>query len=278
MPDTCLELTVDGAIAHIKFVRPERRNAMSWSFWEDLPAMIKQVEATAAVRAVVISSTGPHFSAGLDLSVFAQLKQESGATANGYALYQKIRQMQQSLSCLEECRVPVLAAVQGAAIGGAVDLLSACDMRYCTEDAYFCIEEINVGMTADVGTFPRLQKLIPEGLVRELAYTGRKMKATEARAVGYANAILPTHEALLEHVLGVAADIASKAPLAVYGCKKAINWGRDHSTKDGLDQMAMWNAGALDWQSIQEAITARAAGRAGEFPDLPVAAAAVASS
>lgn len=270
MSDTCLELTIDGAIAHIKFVRPERRNAMNWSFWEELPAMIKQVEANAAVRAVVISSTGPHFSAGLDLSVFAQLQKESGATANGYALYQKICQMQQSLSCLEECRVPVLAAVQGAAIGGAVDLLSACDIRYCTEDAYFCIEEINVGMTADVGTFPRLQKLIPEGLVRELAYTGRKMKAAEAQAVGYANAVLPDHDALLTHVLGVAADIASKAPLAVCGCKKAINWGRDHSTKDGLDQMAMWNAGALDWQSIQEAITARAEGRAGQFPDLPV--------
>ncbi len=266
MTYSCFDFSVRGAIAHIQLNRPERRNAMSLEFWDELPALVRDIERNEQLRVVVLSSTGPHFSAGLDLSVFGQLQKQN---AQGFGLYEKIRLMQRSLSCLEECRLPVLAAVQGGAIGGAVDLLTACDLRYCASDAYFTVEEVNVGMTADVGTFPRLLKLLPEAVVRELAYTGQVLGADKAERLGFVNAVLPDHDALLEHVMAQAECIASKAPLAVHGCKRAINWGRDHSTADGLEQIAMWNAGALSWPTISEAISARQEKRAGDFANLP---------
>ena len=177
--------------------------------------------------------------------------------------------MQRSLSCLEECRIPVLAAVQGGCIGGGVDMVSACDMRYATEDAYFTIFEINIGMTADVGTFPRLCKLIPEGIVRELAYTGRRMSAAEAKQIGLVNRVYADQDAMLEGVFDLAGEIASKPPLAVYGCKRMINYARDHSTADGLDYIAIWNASFLQGAEMQEAMLANQQKRPGEFVDLP---------
>ena len=264
--DSCFELSTNAGVAHLRMNRPERRNAMTLSFWDELPALVRRIEQDPSVRVIVLSSTGPHFSAGLDLGVFQQIQ---AASASGYGLYEKIRLMQRSLSSLEECRLPVLAAVQGAAIGGAVDLLTACDLRYCSADAYFTIEEINVGMTADVGTFPRILKLLPEAVVKELAYTGGRLRAQRAESLGFVNAVLPDHQALLAHVFQVAEEIAAKAPLAIHGCKRAIRWGRDHSTSDGLEQIALWNAGALSWKDIGEAIQARTEKRPGQFADLP---------
>ena len=266
--DTCFTLSVDNRVAHIQLCRPERRNAMTLSFWDELPRLIEQIEADGSLRTIVLSSTGPHFCAGIDLAVFQQIQADS-QQGGAFALYEKIRLMQSSLSSLERCRLPVLAAIQGGAIGGAVDLLTACDLRYCSADAFFTIEEINVGMTADVGTFPRILKLLPEAVVRELAYTGARLTAERGERLGFVNAVLPDHEAVVAHTLEVAAEIARKAPLAVHGSKKAITWGRDHSTEDGLQQIALWNAGSLSWRDIQEAIAARTQKRPAEFSDLP---------
>ena len=188
---------------------------------------------------------------------------------HGASFYDSTSHLQRSFSCLEEYRIPVLAAVQGGCIGGGVDMVSACDMRYATEDAYFTIFEINIGMTADVGTFPRLVKLIPEGIVRELAYTGRRMSAAEARDVGLVNRVFPDQNALLGGVFEVTREIASKPPLAVYGCKRMINYARDHSTADGLDYIAVWNASFLQGAEMWEAMLAARQKRPGEFVDLP---------
>jgi len=275
----CFSVNVEEKIAHVVLNRPEKRNSMIPEFWDELPQIIRDIDDNARARAIVISSTGPHFSSGLDVSAFAGGANQADADTDEQRrarrhraanFYDNVTRLQQSFSCIEACRIPVLAAIQGGCIGGGVDLVTACDMRYATEDAFLTIFEINIGLTADVGTFPRLVKLIPEGVVRELAYTGRRMPAREAQAVGLINRVFADQKHMLEGVTAIAREIASKAPLAVYGCKRMINYARDHSTADGLDYIGIWNASMLQPEEIVEAITANAQKRAGVFVDLPV--------
>ena len=274
----CFEVSTQDQVAHVRLNRPQKRNSMNPAFWRELPAIVADIDGNAKARTIVVSSTGPHFSAGMDLAAFGGGGGAGGADAaaaratrirRGASFYDGAAHLQRSFSCLEECRIPVLAAVQGGCIGGGVDMVSACDMRYATADAYFTIFEINIGMTADVGTFPRLCKLVPEGVVRELAYTGRRMSAEEAREVGLVNRVFADQDAMLEGVFAVAREIAAKPPLAVYGCKRMINYARDHTTADGLDYIAIWNASFLQGEEMQEAMRARRENRPGEFVDLP---------
>ncbi len=263
---------IQDQVAHIVLNRPDKRNSMIPAFWRELPAIIADIDDNARARAIVISSTGPHFSAGMDLAAFGGANADTDAAArirHGASFYANAAHLQRSFSCLEECRIPVLAAIQGGCIGAGVDMVSACDMRYATEDAFFTIFEINIGMTADVGTFPRLVKLVPEGVVRELAYTGRRIAAAEAREVGLVNRVFPDQDAMLAGVLELAREIAAKPPLAVYGCKRMINYARDHSTADGLDYIAIWNASFLQPTEMKEAMLANREKRPGEFVDLP---------
>jgi enoyl-CoA hydratase len=276
---TCFDVTIENCIAHMVMKRPDKRNSMIPAFWDELPEIVKDIDHNARARVIVISSTGPHFSAGLDLNAFVTGPKENpddpeaqkrAKRLYGINFYQNILRMQHAFNCLEECRVPVIAAVQGGVIGGAVDFVSACDMRYATENAFFTIMETNVGMTADAGTFPRLVKLIPEGIVRELAYTGRRMPASEAKAAGLVNQVFPDQNTMIEEVMKIAAEIAGKAPLAIYGCKRMINYSRDHNTADGLDYIGIWNASMLQPEEMVEAIMANSAKRPGNFVDLPV--------
>ena len=264
----CFDVEIQNQIAHIKLARPEKRNSMIPEFWDELPAIINDIDQQSAARVIVISSTGPHFTAGLDVAAFFNAENED-QLGQGAMLYQNIKRLQKTFSCLENCRIPVLAAIQGGCIGGGVDLTTACDMRYATENAFFTIFEINIGMTADVGTFPRLVKLIPEGIVRELAYTGRRMPAQEAQAVGLVNRVFPDQETMLTEVMKIATEIASKAPLAVYGSKRMINYARDHNTADSLDYISIWNASMLQPEAMMEAMAANAEKRAGNFAELP---------
>ena len=275
MSYTCFKVEISQGIAHVQLSRPDKRNAMNQDFWREFPQIINDIDQNSKARVIVISSTGPHFSAGLDLSMFsagANADQQRASTAKkqrGAASYRHILHMQQSFNCLEECRLPVLVAVQGGAFGGGVDLATACDMRYATEDAFFVIQEINIALTADVGTFPRLVKLIPEGIVREYAYNGRPMQAQEAQACGLVNRVYADHSSMLEDVMQIAAEIATKAPIAVYGSKRMINYARDHSTADALDYISIWNTSMMNSSEIMEAINAKAEGRQAEFVDLP---------
>ncbi len=277
MTYSCFDLSISDHIAHIKLIRPERRNSMIPEFWDELPKIIERIETEAQARVIVISSTGPHFTSGLDTSAFGSTIQDKDDTMapeklarlKGVKLYETVAHMQKTFSCLENCRMPVLAAIQGGAIGGGVDLITACDMRYMTQDSFLTIFEINIGMTADVGTFPRLCKLIPEGVVKELAFTGRRMPADEAKSLGLVNQIFEDHEALITGVMELAKQIASKAPLAIYGSKRIINYARDHNTADSLDYISIWNASMLQHDEVQEAMQAAGEKRAGNFVDLP---------
>ncbi len=272
----CFEVSIEDKVAHVILNRPEKRNSMNPAFWKELPEIIKEIDYGSKARVIVLSSTGPHFTSGLDVSSFGAVSnpaadgdEQTRKLQAGTAFYDNVLHMQESFSCIEKCRVPVLAAIQGGCIGGGVDLVTACDIRYATEDAFLTIFETNIGMTADVGTFPRLVKLIPEGYVREMAYTGRRVSAGEAKSMGLINQVFTDQETMIQAVMAIALDIASKAPLAVYGCKRMINYARDHSTTDGLDYIAIWNATHLQIEEIQEAMTANVEKRPGNFVEIP---------
>ncbi|MEH0198919.1 crotonase/enoyl-CoA hydratase family protein [Caulobacter sp. CCNWLY153] len=269
---SCFKVEVEAGVAHLKLIRAESFNSMTRSFWRELPAIVNDLDQRGGVRAIVISSTGKHFSAGMDLSVFADEGITGGEPVDRHvaaeAFRHKVKGLQETFSCLERARMPVIMAIQGGCIGGAVDFATACDIRYATSDAYFVIQEINIGMTADVGTFPRLCKLIPEGWVKELAYTGRKLPAQKALELGLVNAVFDSHEAVVAHALETAREIASKTPLAVTGSKVIINYARDHSVADTLDYLAVWQSGMLAGPHMAEAFAAKASKREPVYPDL----------
>jgi enoyl-CoA hydratase len=272
MTYSCFNVSIDDKIAHIQLNRPDALNTMTRAFWNELPEIVRDIDDHAKARVIVISSTGKHFSAGMDLSVFTSSDGLSTAPSDQWSRAEAMRQfvltLQGSFNCLDNARIPVIAAVQGGCIGGAVDMTSACDIRYATADAFFQIQEINIGMTADVGTFPRLCKLIPEGWVRELAYAGRRLPAEKAREIGLVNGVFASRQEMLVYVMDLAAEIANKAPVAVAGSKRMINYARDHSIADGLDYIATWQTGMFSPPHMAEAFAAKAQKRAPEFPDL----------
>jgi enoyl-CoA hydratase len=271
----CFDVEVTDKVAHLKMIRPDKANSMVPSFWRDLPAIVDEWSASGSVRAMVLSAEGRHFCSGMDLSVFAAGDNGLGASvASGHRSRRNERfrstalQLQKSFSALEAARMPVLCAIQGACVGGAIDMVTAADMRYATQDAFFSVAEINIGMTADVGTLQRMPKLVAEGIVRELAYTGRKWSADEAHAAGFVNAVYVDHAKMLEGVMDTAAMIASKSPMAVWGTKQTMHYTRDHSVADGLEFIANWNAAMFDTDDMGEAATAQMEGRDADYPDL----------
>ncbi|MCC5951641.1 MAG: crotonase/enoyl-CoA hydratase family protein [Acidimicrobiia bacterium] len=273
---TCFELETVGRVAHLRLCRPDAYNTMTREFWSELPALVRQLDDAGEVRAIVISSTGKHFSAGMDLGVFTGDSLGDGAGSGGSTeagrqrarVRQMVLALQDSFTALERARIPVLAAVQGGCIGGAVDMISACDLRYASADAFFVVQEINIGMTADVGTLQRLPKIIPDGIAREMAYLGRRLPAQRAYEVGLVNEVFEDHEALVDGVLGIATEIAEKSPLAIWGTKVAVTYARDHSVSDSLEHIANWQAGMFQPADMLECFTAKGEGRAPEFDDL----------
>jgi enoyl-CoA hydratase len=272
MTHQCFDVEISDHIAHVVLKRGDELNTMTPAFWSELPEIVNGISDAGSARVIVLSSTGRHFTAGMDLSVF------SGSSLNADDLepgrkHARLRQtalhLQQSFGCLEAARIPVLAAIQGGCIGGGVDMVTACDMRYVTADAFFCIQEINIGMTADVGTLQRLPKLIPEGVAREMAYTGARMPAERAREVGLVNEIYDDHEALLEGVMSIAAEIAKKSPLAIWGTKETVNYTRDHSVADSLNYIATWQSGMFQPEDMIAAFQAQAGTDDPEFAPLP---------
>lgn len=266
----CFELKTEDKIAHLTMSRGQQLNTMTVDFWRELPEICRQVDQDAAARVIVLSSTGKHFSAGMDLANFTPDsggdKVESGRRSE--QMIHTVRQLQDCISTLENIRLPVIAAIQGGCIGGAVDLVTACDLRYCTQDAWFCIQETNIAIVADVGTLQRLPKIIPPGVARELAFTGERMDAKRAMEVGLVSGVFETQEQMMAHVRQVATRIAANSPLSNAGIKQVLNHSRDHSVSDSLEYVALWNTAMLSGEDLQEAMTAYVEKRAGEYEDL----------
>ena len=266
---SCFSLSTTDHIAHLVLNRPEAMNTMHPTFWRELDAVLTQIQREGAARALVISSTGKHFSAGMSLDTFAGAIQMDDKSPEGRAaIFDSLTDLQATFTKLETLRIPVIAAIQGGCIGGAVDMVTACCIRYATQDAFFCIQEINIGMVADVGTLQRLPKLIPLAVVKELAYTGRRLKADKALAYGLVNEVFASPELMLAAAMQCAKEIAAKPPVAIWGTKQVIHYARDHSVDESLRQMG-WLQGAI-WSNahVREAITAAKEKRPGQFTAL----------
>jgi enoyl-CoA hydratase len=253
-----LELTVSQQVATVCLNRPDKANSMNAAMWSELQECFEWLDQEPSVRVVILAGNGKHFCAGLDLAMFGALQGESSDPARrAEHLRRTILRLQDNLSAIEKCRVPVLAAIHNTCIGGGVDMTCCADMRYATEDAYFSIREIDIGMTADVGTLQRLPKIIPDGVVRELAYTGRNMNAQEAREVGFVNRVFENREVMMREVTAIATVIAGKSPLAMRGSKEMLLFARDHSVTEGLNYIATWNSGMMSQADLQAGMQAQ---------------------
>ncbi|HRO58167.1 MAG TPA: enoyl-CoA hydratase-related protein [Burkholderiaceae bacterium] len=269
MTRNTMELQIEERVARLTLNRPEQMNAMNPEFWRELEAVLDKLQRDAPARVLLIDSTGRHFTAGMALDSFGTSISLDDSSAQSRAnIAPMLADMQRAFDRLAQLRMPVIAAIQGGCVGGGVDMVTACDIRYCTADAFFCIQEINVGMAADLGTLQRLPKLIPEGVVRELAYTGRRLPAYRALSIGLVNEVFDTQDAMLEAAMQTALEIAARPPVAVWASKQAIDYARDHSVADGLRQMGWLQAGMWDTAAVAEAIEARGERRAAEFADL----------
>lgn len=266
-----LSVSIDNHIAQVTLNRPDQLNTMNVDFWKEFPQAIREIDHAAEARVIVLSSTGKHYCAGMDLGVFTNsnsIPMKGDPARMGENLRRVVLQLQETFNVLENARIPVLAAVQGGCIGGAVDMISACDSRYCSKDAFFTIKETQLGMTADLGTLQRLPHLIPQGLMRELAYTGRKMHADEALSFGLVNQVFDTQAAMLDGVMSIATDIARQSPMAVAGTKEMINYARDHSVADSLKYMATWQAGMFRPEDMMKSFQAKATKTEANFDPL----------
>lgn len=264
---TTLLLTVENHVAHVRFNRPERANALNQPAWEELQRVFEALDEDENVRVVLLSGEGRHFCSGIDLELLMSIGGLSNSCEGRKReqLRRQILKLQAPINAIEQCSKPVIAAVHGGCIGGAVDIIAACDMRYATRDAYFTIREIDMGMVADLGTLQRLPRLIPEGMMREMAYTGRKVGGTEAEKIGLVNRAFDSMEELNEEVRKLATQIATKSPISIRGTKHILNHARDHSVADGLNYMATWNAAMLISNDLAEAFQATIQKREAKF-------------
>lgn len=256
-------------VAELRLNRPQASNALDRAFWSGFAPAVRALDAAGATRALIISGEGKNFCAGMDLSAFAgEAILATDTPAAREAFMHVARTLQDVFTALEKLRFPVIAAIQGACVGAGLELAAACDLRFASEDAYFRIEEINIGMMADVGALQRLPKLLPEAVVKEMAFLGVTLSAQRASSLGFVNALAPTQEALQEAALAAARRIGTKAPLAIAGSKAALRFARDHSVEESLEWAAVMQGSLWNSAEILEAVQARMQKREGVFAPL----------
>ena len=268
------QVSAQNGITHLQLNRPERLNTMDPAFFPALRDAVRALNDEGATRVLVISSTGKHFSAGMALDVFGTGDPQLGthSARDRLSFQEMLRKLIDCFSAIDEAHFPVICAVQGGCIGGALDLATACDIRLCSADAFFTVQEIHIGMMADLGVLQRLMKIVPQGVAREMAYTGERMNAERAMAAGLVNKVLPDAAALLAHAMSLARDIAAKSPLAIAGSKLALNHARDHGTASSVQQLTWLQSAIFDSAEMATAIAAWKDKRAAAFDPLAPAA------
>ncbi|MEO1629125.1 MAG: crotonase/enoyl-CoA hydratase family protein [Bacteroidota bacterium] len=265
---THFQLEIEQGIARLAFNRPDKANALHMPAWKEMKAAFEYLHTHPQVRVVILGGQGKHFCAGIDLETLMSLQafqQMDCEARKREALRDFILVLQSAINAIEHCRKPVLAAVHRACLGGGLDIAAACDMRYCTDDAYFAVKEIDLGLVADLGSLQRLPTILGPGMVAEMAYTGRKVHGPEAEKIGLVNNSFATAEAMMDHVTNIASQIASKSPLVVRGTKEMLLYKRDHGVHDSLDYMATWNAAMFFSKDLQEAFAASMEKRQPQF-------------
>ena len=262
-------VSVKDKIAHVSINRPQKANALHLAAWDELKTVFEDLGSRKEVRVIILSGEGKLFCAGIDLELLMSVKdfETTPADQRWESLHEMVVKLQDCVSAIERCEKPVLAAVHNGCIGGGVDIIAACDLRYCTNDAYFTIKEIDMGMVADLGTLQRLPKFVKPAVVAEMAYTGRAVSGEEAVVIGLANACFPSRETMLEGVVKIATQIASKSPLSVRGTKKTLLNARDHSVTEGLDFIAQHNADHLLSDDLKESFSAMMEKRKTDYKD-----------
>ena len=263
-----LRVTLEQHIATVTLNRADKANAMNAAMWQEIRQAFEWVDRTPEVRVAVLQAEGKLFCSGIDLQMMMSMPAQIADDCEGRQrekLRRVILDLQDTLTSLERCRKPVLAAIHGPCIGGGVDLVVCADMRYASSEASFCIKEIDLGMVADVGTLQRLPKLVGQGITRELAYTGRTLGAAEAQQIGLVNRVFDSRAALYAGVQEIARQIAAKSPLSIRGSKEMLNYARDHSVADGLNHVATWNAAMLQSDDLMAAMVAGMSKQTPEF-------------
>jgi len=260
-------------IAELVLSRPDRMNTMAPAFFPALRDAVQALDDAGGTRVLIVRGEGKHFSAGMALDTFApdgsmQAMLDTGSARKRLAFQTQLRRLMACFDAIDAARFPVICAVQGACVGGALDLAAACDLRVCSADAFFTVQEIHIGMAADLGVLQRLQRLLPQGLARELAYTGDRLGAERALATGFVNAVVADADALLAHARRLAAAIAAKSPLAVAASKAALNHARDHGTAESLEHMALLQSAVFDIDEMARAIAAWQAKKPATFDPL----------
>lgn len=254
-----LKIIVQDGVARLDLNRPDKSNSLDRAMWKELGAAFDALDANPAVRVVVLGGAGKHFSTGIDLGLLIQIQQELHDLPDGSKqemLKHQIVMLQDSVNAIENCRKPVIAAIDGLCLGAGVDIVTACDIRYATTSARFAVKEVDLAIVADVGSLQRLPNIVGEGIARELAFTGRLFKGNEALSMGLVNQVFPDNDDLEASVSALAAELTRKSPLTLRGIKETMNYSRDHSVAEGLNYVALRNAAMLLSNDLVEAVTA----------------------
>jgi len=268
-------------VLSVEINRPKKRNAMSRQFFQDMTDCFARAAVDGSVRAIVLSGAGKIFTAGLDLMDCAPMLMPAmsadpdapdlDVARRAVQIRRIVTQFQEAFNVIEKCPQPVIAAVHSACVGGGVDMICTCDIRLCTDDAWIQIKEVDVGLAADIGTLQRMPKIVGNSsLLRELAFTARKMHAEEACKAGLFSSSYADKETMLKAAVDMAATIATKSPIAVYGTKANLNYARDHSANENLEYITTWNAAMLQSEDLLKTAAAMMTKEEAEFEDLPL--------
>ena len=263
------KVSIENKIASVAFNIPLKANSLNKDAWQEMHEIFDKLSGDKKVRVIILSGEGNHFCAGIELETLMNL--QTGEESDDAGVREGIRKfiyfLQNSISAIEKCRKPVIAAIHNGCIGGGVDIVSACDIRYCNDDAYFTIKEVDLGLVADIGTIQRLPTIINPGIMAELAYTGRKVYGPEAEKIGLVNKSFSSKEEMMSEVMKIASTIAKKSPLVIRGTKEALLYKRDHTVKDSLDQIAIYNSAMLLSDDLMESFQAFMLKKEPEYKD-----------
>ncbi|MEM6348849.1 MAG: crotonase/enoyl-CoA hydratase family protein [Bacteroidota bacterium] len=257
-------------VAHVRLNRPDKANALNHDAWAELKLIFETLDNEPSVRVIILSGEGKHFCAGIDLAYLMEQNQANQHPDEGRKrenFRRHVLWLQSTVTAIENCRKPVLAAIDNGCIGAGVDIVSACDMRYITEKGYFSVREIDMAIVADLGTLQRLPKIISEGMAREMAFSGRKVGAEEALRIGLVNRVYVDREEMLTQVMALAKSMAQKSPLTMRGTKEVMNYSRDHGVEEGLKYTATWNSGMLFSEDLVKAVQAAMMKQEAEYRD-----------
>lgn len=258
-------IDLDDGVAQIRLNRPDKRNALNAEFWWTFADAIDDLSASGDARAAVVSGNGPAFCAGIDLEILASGALDPSDPAGRQQFDHVIRRWQEPFTSLERARFPVVAAVHGACLGGGMALATACDVRVVSADAVMRVEEVNIGLMADIGTLSRLPSLLPFGVAHELAMFGLPLDPVRAVALGFATSLQPDGEAVKAEATRLAVHVATRAPLAVQATKRELQFARDHSVRESLDHTAVLQASVFCAADVMAAVVARSSGEGASY-------------